>query len=119
MTWSKSDLDGRKVCIVLPLGVSENVTLIVDAETVNYEDLKASMALFPGIPLEQRDLSSYYLRIEHCMFQRSALITCYQNIMFLLDATTPTNPTTSFTVRLLISKVKLICGFLQACNGYL
>lgn len=37
----KSDLCGRKVCTVQPLGVSENATFIVDVETVNYEDLKA------------------------------------------------------------------------------
>lgn len=37
----KSDLAGRKVCTVQPLGVSENAAFIVDVESVDHQDLKA------------------------------------------------------------------------------
>ena len=36
-----SDVSGRKVCTVQPLGVCENAAFIVDIETVDHQDLKA------------------------------------------------------------------------------
>ena len=37
----KSDMAGRKVCTVQPLGVNENAAFIIDVECVDHQDLKA------------------------------------------------------------------------------
>ena len=44
----KSDMAGRKVCTVQPLGVSENAAFVVHVETVDLQDLR-QMILGPGI----------------------------------------------------------------------
>lgn len=36
-----SDLDTREVCRVQPLSVSENASFVIDADSVNFQDLKA------------------------------------------------------------------------------
>ena len=39
----KSDMAGRKVCTVQPLGGSEKAAFIVDMESVDHQDLKADV----------------------------------------------------------------------------